>query len=180
MSFTRLQFFKATALLMAVVFILSIGDNSEARRRRRRHRRAKKRAVINEPDLYQRMGGNKVVTDLVNQWLTSAMADGRLAGAFGGENLKPAAVAKIKKDLTTEVCELSDGPCKQADPKKLPDSFGMPEEKFVVFADHLVRSMDTLKIREREKNELLGRIGEVRVDGPNDPADFEDDDSAAE
>lgn len=174
----RSSLVKATALLMAVIVLVSIADNAEARRRRRRHRRAKKRAVINEPDLYQRMGGNKVVTDLVNAWVTAAMADGRLSSAFGGENPKPAAIAKIKKDLVTEVCELSDGPCKQADPKKLPESFGLPDEKFVVLADHLVHSMDALKIREREKNELLGRIGEVRVDGPSDPADFEDDDSA--
>ncbi len=37
--------------------------------------------------------------------------------------------------------------------------------------------MDKLKIREREKNELLGRIGEIRVDGPSDSSDESDDDS---
>lgn len=162
-----------------MALVLASADSSEARRRRRRHRRAKKRAVINEPDLYQRIGGNKVVADLVNEWVTAAMADGRLTGAFGGDTPKPAAIAKLKKDLTTEVCEISDGPCKLADPKKLPESFGLPDDKFVVFADHLVRSMDKLKIREREKNELLGRIGEIRVDGPSDPADFEDEDAPA-
>jgi hypothetical protein len=166
----RIRILKLSALLMAMVFIVGSADTSEARRRRRRHRRAKKRAVINEPDLYQRIGGNKGVTDLVNEWVSAAMADGRLTGSLGGENPKPSAVTKIKKDLTTEVCELSDGPCKLADPKKLPEPLSLPDEKFVVFADHLVRSMDKLKIREREKNELLGRIGEIRVDGPSDPA----------
>ncbi len=175
---TRAFILKATALLLTFTFVIGSADTSEARRRRRRHKRAKKRAVINEPDLYQRIGGNKGVADLVNEWVASAMADGRLTASLGGENPKPAAVAKIKKDLTTEVCELSDGPCKLADPKKLPEPFGLPEDKFVVFADHLVRSMDKLKIREREKNELLGRIGEVRVDGPTDAADTEEEDSA--
>jgi hypothetical protein len=40
--------------------------------------------------------------------------------------------------------------------------------------------MDKLKIREREKNELLGRIGEIRVEGPNDSAEADDDDASAE
>ena len=179
----RTRVLKVSALLMAMVFIVASADTSEARRRRRRHKRAKKRAVINEPDLYQRIGGNKGVTDLVNEWVAAALADGRLTSALGGNNPKPAAVAKIKKDLTTEVCELSDGPCKLADPKKLPEALGLPDEKFVVFADHLVRSMDKLKIREREKNELLGRIGEIRVDGPSDAADTadsEEEDSSAD
>jgi hypothetical protein len=179
----RIRILKTMACLMALVFVLSAADSAQARRRRHRrrhHRRAKKRAVINEPDLYQRMGGSKVVSDLVNEWVASAMADGRLQGAFGADApTKPAALNKIKKDLTTEVCELSDGPCKISDPKKLPDSFALPEEKFVVFADHLVRSMDKLKIREREKNELLGRIGEARADGTSEPADSEDDDAGA-
>ena len=170
--------FKAVALLLTFVFVFSVADSAEARRRRR-HKRAKKRAVINEPDLYQRMGGNKTVTELVNQWVTSAMGDGRLAGAFGSNDPKPAAVTKIKRDLTTEICELSDGPCKLADPKKLPETFGMSDDKFVVFADHLVRSMDSLKIREREKNELLGRIGEIRVEGPADASAEADDDETA-
>jgi hypothetical protein len=171
---------RMTALFLAVVFILTTSSSSEARRKRHRRHRAKKRAVINEPDLYQRMGGSKVVGELVDDWVKSAVEDGRLSGAFGKDAVpKPTALTKIKKDLTTEVCELSDGPCKVSDSKKLPDTFSLPEEKFVVFADHLVRSMDKLKIREREKNELLGRIGEVRVDGPETAADSDDDEGAS-
>jgi hypothetical protein len=177
----RQNILRSTALFVAFVFVFATASSSEARKRHRRHhRRAKKRAVINEPDLYQRIGGSKVVSELVDEWVKSAQGDGRLSGAFGGENPKPAALAKMRKDLVTEVCELSDGPCKMPDSKKLPETFALPTEKFVVFADYLVRSMDKLKIREREKNELLGRIGEVRVDGPADASDAEDDDSAAD
>lgn len=179
----RSQILRSFALLMAVIFVLTAASSSEARRHRRHHR-AKKRAVINEPDLYQRIGGSKVVTELVDEWVKVAQADGRLKGALGGENPKPAALTKIRKDLVTEVCELSDGPCKLSDAKKLPEPFALPNEKFVVFADHLVHSMDKLKIREREKNELLGRIGEVRSDGATDATDaadagdIDDDDAA--
>ncbi len=174
------QILRASGILMAVILVFATVTSSAARKHRRHHRRAKKRAVINEPDLYQRMGGSKVVSELVDEWVKSAQTDGRLGGALGGDNPKPAALAKMRKDLVTEVCEISDGPCKLSDPKKLPETFSLPNEKFVVFADHLVRSMDKLKIREREKNELLGRIGEVRVDGSSDVSDTEDDDNAAD
>lgn len=172
MSTSKLM--RATALLMAVVFVLTAGSSGEARKRHRHRRRAKKRAVINEPPLYQRMGGSPVVAKLVDEWVKSAMADGRLSNAFAPD-MKPSAVTKLKKDLTTEICELSDGPCKQD--KKLPDAFSMKDDQFVVFADHLVHSMDDLKIREREKNELLGAIGEVRNDGPYDPGEFDEDET---
>lgn len=158
---------RATALLMTVVFIFLAADSSEARRRRRKsHTRAKKRAVINEPDLYQRIGGSSVIASLVDDWVKSALTDGRLTAALGE---KPAVVTKLKKDLNTQVCEITDGPCKLGGVKI--EALGLPEEKFVVFADHLVRSMDRMHIREREKNELLGRLGEVRVDGPADASD---------
>lgn len=173
----RSQAVRATSLVLILTFVFAASSNSEARKRRRRHHRAKKRAVINEPDLYQRLGGSKVVGDLVNDWVSSALNDGRLSKAFGAaSDGKPSAVTKLKKDLVTEVCELSDGPCKSAD-KKLPDSLSLKDETFVVFADHLVRAMDKMKIREREKNELLGRIGEVRADGPYDPGEFDEDET---
>ncbi len=171
----------ATALLLVFAVILTTADSSEARRRRKHHSRAKKRAVINEPDLYQRIGGSKGVSDLVDEWVRAALADGRLSSAFGDVTTKPAAVTKLRKDLVQEICELSDGPCK-GDSKKQSDAFTLPDEKFVVLADHLVRSMDKMKIREREKNELLGRIGEIRVDDPTTAPDtaVESDDSDEE
>lgn len=169
---------RATALLMVFAFVLTTASSSEARRRRRHHRsRAKKRAVINEPDLYQRLGGQKVVGELVDDWVKTALADGRLTSALG-DGSKPSTIAKLRKDLVQEVCEVSDGPCKSASDAKQIDAFNLPDEKFVVFADHLVRSMDKMHIREREKNELLGRIGESRVAQADPAGDTEDDDAA--
>lgn len=171
---------RLTALLMTAVFVLTTASSSEAKRRHhRRSRRAKKRAVINEPDLYQRIGGSKAISELVDNWVRDALADGRLNGSLGDTG-KPATITKLRKDLVEEICEISDGPCKANDSKKQIDTFNLPDEKFVVFADHLVRSMDKMKIREREKNELLGRIGESRNDNGADNTESDEEDSATD
>lgn len=162
------------ALLLAFVFVIGAADTSEARKRRRRHRRSKpKRAVINEPDLFQRIGGQKGIAELVDDWVRAAVADGRLNSAFGKVTEKPSEMSKLRKDLNDQLCELTDGPCGNRSAAKKPvAAILIPDTKFVVFADHLVRSMDRLKIREREKNELLGRLGEVH-DASVEPEDDE-------
>lgn len=168
---------RVMALVLTFAFVLSAADSSEARRRRRRGRRSKpRRAVINEPTLYQRIGGQKSLAELVDDWVRSAVADGRLGGAFGKVTEKPAEMSKLRKDLNDQLCELADGPCGTRGAAKKPvAAILIPDAQFVVFADHLVRSMDRAKIREREKNEMLGRIGEIH-DANVEP----DEDEAAE
>jgi hemoglobin len=170
----RLKVMRIMALLLAFVFVIGSADQSEAKRRRRRHRRSKpKRAVINEPDLYERIGGQKGIAELVDDWVRSAMADGRLSGSFGKVTEKPAEMNKFRKDLNDQLCEITDGPCgNRAAAKKPAQAILLPDSKFVVFADHLVRSMDRQKVREREKNELLGRLGELH-DSAVEPEDDE-------
>lgn len=150
------------ALLVTLVFVISAADSADARKKRRRRARAKqKRAVINEPELYQRIGGQKGVAELVDDWVRAASADGRLNGSLGDAS-KPQEMAKLRKDLNDQLCELTDGPCGTRGVARKPvAAILIPDDKFLVFADHLVRSMDRLKVREREKNELLGRLGEI-------------------
>lgn len=169
-SKTRSFFRKAFLLICALSLVLvAFEDDAEARKKRRRKRpRTKRRAVINEPTLYDRIGGNKVIGTLVDEWVRAALADGRLSGAWttAGAAPKPETVTSLRKNLNAQLCELAEGPCKAGknEISKLDD------EKFVVLADHLVQVMDKSGIREREKNEMLGRLGSTH-DGSGEPED---------
>ena len=161
---------RAALFLLLITFTVTLTNSAEAKRHRRRHRSRVKRAVINEPVLFERMGGSKVVSQLVDEWLRSSLADGRLSGSFGDVQAKPELLVGMRKRLNAQLCELADGPCSlKAEAKleskalkKSPDLMALDDDHFVIFADHLAQTMDQNKVREREKNEMLGRIGEAR------------------
>ncbi|MES2963673.1 MAG: GTP-binding protein, partial [Bdellovibrionota bacterium] len=69
-SKTRSIVRKGLLVLCALSMFIGFEDDADARRKRRRNRsRTKRRAVINEPTLYERIGGNKVVGQLVDALL---------------------------------------------------------------------------------------------------------------
>jgi len=166
---TRSPFKKFVLALCALSILFTLNDDAEARRRRRHRRsRGRKKAVINEPTLYERMGGSKVVAQLVDEWVRNALADGRLSGAWGGSPTpKPESVTALRKNLNSQLCELADGPCKTAKN----EAAALDDEKFVIFADHLVVAMDKNRVREREKNEMLGRLGNAHDDTKDEAAE---------
>lgn len=160
--------------IVTLTVVTTFTDDADARRRRRRRSRVK-RTVINEPKLYERLGGSKGVNEVVDLWAKTALADVRLEGAFGDVSSKPDLALKFKKTLVEQICELADGPCtSKVDPKKPLDLYLIPEPKFVVFADHLVSALDARVTGEREKNEILGRFGAARLDSlPDSEAESE-------
>jgi hypothetical protein len=152
-------------LISVFSFTFSVSRDAEARHRRHHHSRHAKRAVINEPKLYERLGGAKAVSEIVDAWIRAGLADARLNGAFGEVTAKPDLVVKLRKNLNDQICELSDGPCTaKADSKKSLDVYALSDDRFVIFASHLVTTLDNRLVAEREKNELLGRIGGARND----------------
>jgi hypothetical protein len=150
--------------LVALTLVSIVSDQADAKRRRR-HRSRTRRAVINEPKLYDRLGGAKAVSDLVDNWVRASLADPRLNGTFGDVAAKPDLVVKLRKNLNDQLCEVADGPCTlKADAKKTLDLGAMSDEKFVVFSSHLVTALEARAAGEREKNELIGRLGSARND----------------
>lgn len=166
--------FRKFIVLACALSVLLATDAADAKRRhRRRHRSRQKRAIINEPVLYERMGGSKFVTQLVDEWMRAALADGRLNNAFGDVHAKPDLVISLRKNLNQQLCELADGPCTSKPNAKRPppDIMDLNDDQFLVLSDHLVQTMEKNKMREREKNELLGRLGGA-FSGDNEPEEF--------
>lgn len=155
-----------TALCLACVAASLMNQEAFARKRHRRHK--EKRTVINEPKLWARLGGAKVASDITDEWLRLNLADSRLADSFGKSNGQASQIKLWRKILNEELCEIADGPCAPGNEASAPqatlNSLGNDEPKFLAFAENLQTSLQKLKIHEREKNEILGGLGDTRGD----------------
>ena len=150
-------------LVFAIVF-LSFSHDADARRRRRH--RAKRQKIINEKKLYERIGGAKTVSEIVDEWLRLNLADQRVSGSFASYTSKPERLGRLRRSLGDQICEIADGPCtyKGADTKRMRDAATFNDDQFLIVSDNLFRSMQKLGVAEREKDELLSRLGDLRPD----------------
>jgi hypothetical protein len=150
-----------TALLILVLLMtVAAPDEAEARRR---WRKRKALPVINEKKLIERIGGAAVLRGVVDDWTKRVLSDSTLGRAIEGLSTNPASLQRFRTWLQDQTCELADGPCTPAELKGLEQAVWvrMTENEFLVFADHLVVSLETARVGEREKNELLARWGAV-------------------
>jgi hemoglobin len=152
-------------LLLFSVVSLSFSDDADARRKRRRSR-AKKQKIINEKKLYERVGGEKGVALIVDEWLRISLADQRIAPAFAKVTEQPERLAKMRKGMNDQLCEMADGPCqyKGKDMAKAHAGMNVSDDQFLIFSEGLFKSMEKRDLPEREKNEMLARLGELRAE----------------
>ncbi len=152
---------------VAIEFATGLHEpQAEAARRRRRRPRTRKLKIINEKKLYERIGSAKGVSDIVDEWMRLNLADARIAPFFGATVAKPERLAKLRRGLGEQICEISDGPCQYrgTNMRRAHEKMNITDEQFIFFSDNLFKSMQKLSVPEREKNELLGRIGTLRDD----------------
>jgi len=163
MQLSKLPFWRLLRFIVFFAIIVGIFmPSADAAHRRRR--RVKKQPIINEKKLYERIGGSQSVSQIVDEWMRLNLADSRVAPNISAVAAKPDQLVQLRKKLNEDICEMSDGPCseKPAEIKKIHDSLHFGDEQFLAFADNLFRSMQKLNITEREKNELLARLGDQR------------------
>lgn len=148
-------------LLIFGLFSAAFMNDADARRRRRH--RAKQPKIINEKKLYERIGGRDAITKTVDEWIRLALADATLSVSLKEIAAKPADLAKSRKLLSDEICELADGPCSTNDSEwvKLRTRFKMNEVTTVAFASLLSDALQNRGVGERERNEVLGRLGSI-------------------
>ena len=63
-------------------------------------------AAADEPTLYDQLGGNPVVTKIVDDMLGHLIADKRISSFFTNAN-----IPRLKKSLVEQICSLTGGPC---------------------------------------------------------------------
>lgn len=153
-------------LIFSFVF-LSFSHDAEARRRRRVRRHHHKRlAIINEKKLYERLGGGKAISEIVDEWMRLNLADNRIAPAFSRMTAQPERLGRLRRNLGDQLCEIADGPCTYKGPETRRGHAGLVfgDDQFLIFSDNLVHSLQKKNVAEREKNELLARFGEIKPD----------------
>lgn len=160
-SFRRIVFQLTSWLILTSLVSALFVDDAEARRRRRR--RAKQPKVINEKKLYERMGGRDAIAKTVDEWIRLALADATFSARLQDIVAKPTELAKTRKLLADEICELADGPCSPNDSEwvQVRTRLKMDEVTTVAFASLLSEALQSRGVGERERNEVLGRLGSV-------------------
>ncbi|MBL7688913.1 MAG: hypothetical protein JNJ49_12835 [Bdellovibrionaceae bacterium] len=154
-----------TVVLVLVSFALTQlwTDSAEARRRKRR-RREKRPKVINEKKLFERLGGRTVLDQAVEEWFRLALADTALTVRFKPLAERAPEFAKTRKQLVDELCEISDGPCPEREDSawlQLRSTAGLDEGGMVQFVSLFSSVLQQKGVEERERNELLGRLGGI-------------------
>ncbi len=153
---------KLIIVLICMLFVVEAAD--AAKRRKRRARRAKL-PIINEPMLYERLGGLKILTTVSASWAATAMADERLSSVFNFREDSQAV-----KDWTALVnqksCLFADGGEKCHITKigtkanKAMAVLRSDDDLYLIFSDLVVQELKNKQTNEREINEFLAAWGE--------------------
>ena len=111
--------------------------------------------------LYQRLGGEAVVTRVVAQTIETMAADPQVNQSFEGVNLQ-----KLEVKIVQQVCELADGGCRYAgdDMKRAHEGMNIGQGEFYAMVAALRASLDANGVGEREKNELLRLLAPMKRD----------------
>ncbi len=105
--------------------------------------------------LYDRLGGKEALTAVIDDFLTRVANDKRISAFFAHAN-RP----RLVQLLVEQICQASGGPCTYAgkDMKTAHQAMGISSDDFDALLQDLVASLDTFKIGEREKGELLALL----------------------
>jgi hemoglobin len=119
-----------------------------------------------EKSLYDRLGGKKAISAVVDQFVGNVAADDRINKFFSQAASDPARLASFKKKLVDQICQASGGPCKYTgkDMKTAHQGMGISEADFNALVEDLVKALDKFKVGETEKNQLLGALGPMKSD----------------
>ena len=117
-----------------------------------------------EKTLYQRLGGKKAITAVVDEFVGKVAADTRINAFFAKAAADPARLASFKKKLVDQICQASGGPCAYTG-KNMVDAhkgMGIKDDEFNALVEDLVKSLDKFKVDAKEKNELLTALGGMK------------------
>jgi hemoglobin len=123
-------------------------------------------AQAKEKTLYERLGGKKAITAVVDEFVGRVAADTRINSFFAAAAADPQRLASFKMKLVDQICQASGGPCKYTgkDMKTAHMGMGITGPQFDALASDLVGSLDKFKVGEKEKNDLLGALGPMKGD----------------
>ena len=111
--------------------------------------------------LYDRLGGKGAVLAVVDKFVNNLGADDRINHRFANTD-----IGALRHLLFEQVCAATGGPCTYTGRDMVMSHKGMniSEDEFTWTGQHLAAALDTYKVPDQEKNELLGAIGSMKGD----------------
>ena len=119
-----------------------------------------------EKSLYDRLGGKKAITAVVDEFVARVAADKRINAFFARTAADPERMKVFKNNLVNQICEASGGPCKYTgkDMKSAHMGMGVSGADFNALVEDLVGALDKFKVGKMEKDQLLGALGPMKGD----------------
>jgi hemoglobin len=123
-------------------------------------------AEAKEKTLYERLGGKKAITAVVDEFVGQVAGDTRINHYFAAAAADPKRLASFKMKLVDQICQASGGPCKYTgkDMKTAHMGIGITGGDFNALVEDLVGALDKFKVGEKEKGDLLAALGPMKTD----------------
>jgi hemoglobin len=121
--------------------------------------------MAKEKSLYDRLGGKKAITAVVDEFVGRVAADTRINAFFAATAGDKPRLAKFKGNLVDQICQASGGPCKYMgkDMKSAHMGMGVSSADFDALVEDLVGALDKFKVGAHEKEQLLGALSPMKA-----------------
>lgn len=118
-------------------------------------------ALAQDKSLYERLGGEKAISAVVDDFAGRVLADARINKKFAESD-----AGRLVANLKTFMCMATGGGCKYEglSMKDAHKNMGVTSGEFGALVEDLVATLDKFKVPEKEKNELLGALGGMKGD----------------
>ncbi len=120
---------------------------------------AKATAPAPTQELYERLGGQRAIVAVVDDFIANVAADPRINMRFSDTD-----IPRLKALLVEFVCLATGGPCHYTGRDMQSSHAGMDlvDEEFTALVEDLVTTLDKFKVPAKEKGELLGALGPLQ------------------
>lgn len=117
-----------------------------------------------EPSLYKRLGGREGIALVVDDFVANMVADSRVNGRFKG--MQPAAVFKLKSNLSDQICEAAGGPCSYVgrDMKTTHTGMKITEAEWNATVENLTKALAKHRVGAREQQEVIAILAPMKQD----------------
>jgi hemoglobin len=111
--------------------------------------------------LYERLGGKDAITAVVDDFVASCAADGRINGKFAHTD-----IPRLKTELVDQVSVAAGGPGTYTgrDMRTTHHGMSVTGGEFEALVADLVATLDKFGVGEAEKSELLSALAPMRSD----------------
>jgi hemoglobin len=118
-------------------------------------------ALAQTKSLYERLGGEKAISAVVDDFANNVLTDSRINKKFQKSD-----AARLLANLKDFMCFATGGPCQYTglSMKESHKNMGTTAGEFKALVEDLVKTLDKFKVGAREKNELLTALGGLRKD----------------